>query len=94
MKAAGFQEKVLLFFNRSLVLITKKLNPQRIDLENRAGEVGPAALWRGPQSQAHFHRETRTQMARGCGRLVEPGETLAYGRDALALGLFSLEMKI
>lgn len=73
MKATGFQEKVLLFFNRSLVLITKKTEPPK----NRFGEQGGgggAGGFSGPQSQARFHLEPRTQMARGCSRLVEPGE--------------------
>lgn len=92
MKTAGFQEKVLLFFNCSLVLITKKLNPQRVCLENRVG-WGGRRLQRGPQPPARSQPEPRTQRARGCG----PGGALRDAgawRDALALGLFSLEMKI
>ena len=93
MKTSGFQEKVLLFFNRSLVLITKKLNPQRIDLENRAGVAGPPASVRTPARRA-FPPEPHT---RTHGARMQPGWGPARRwawRDALASGLFSLEMKI
>ena len=83
MKTSGFQEKVLLFFNRSLVLITKKLNPQRIDLENRAGVVGPLAS-AGTPALCEFPPEPRTQTARGCG----PGGAL---RDAGHGGMHSCQ---
>ena len=75
MKTSGFQEKVLLFFNRSLVLITKKLNPQRIDLENRAGVAGPPASVRTPARRA-FPPEPHTRTRRADAARVGPCETL------------------
>lgn len=93
MKTAGFQEKVLLFFNCSLVLITKKLNPQRVGLENRVGMGVPPASARTPAPRAFPPGAPHTEGARSCG----PGGALRDAgawRDALALGLFSLEMKI